>query len=103
MMCIKVQDLPLSQCLDKHLQYLQPLVTLCICVLISDAIIPNQLSFLVISFCDFESSFVYTKKLIFRCALCGNFTALRLLSLKKKCAKPFRKMQVCPELIKVRT
>ena len=39
MMWRKVQDLPWDQCLTKHLQYLQPIVTLWKCVIIFDSII----------------------------------------------------------------
>ena len=43
--CRKGQYIPWYQCLAKHLQYLQPVVTLCTFVLISDAIISKNLYF----------------------------------------------------------
>ena len=46
----KGQDLPLDKFLYKNLQYLQPLVTLWTCVLISDAIILEKVSFGVFAF-----------------------------------------------------
>ena len=45
MMCIMGQYIPLSQYLDKHLQYLQPVLTFWDCALIFDAIIPKIPSF----------------------------------------------------------
>ena len=50
MMCRIAQYLPWGQCLAKNLQYLQPVVTLWICVLISDAIIRREFSFLTFFF-----------------------------------------------------
>ena len=58
MMCRMGLDLSLDQYIAKHLQYLHPLVTFWICVLIFDAIIPKKLYFWVFAFCGFEFYFI---------------------------------------------
>ena len=45
MMCRMGQDIPWAQHLAKHLQYIQPVLNLWTCVLISDVIIPKKLPF----------------------------------------------------------
>ena len=76
--------------LSKCLQYIQPVVTLCICVPISDAII--QKNFLIGNLLFWFWIFPhFYQKSCFCCALCSNFTTLYLLTLKKTVQRPLRK------------
>ena len=98
-MCKMGQYLPLSQYHAKHLQYLQPVVNLWICILISDAIIPKKLSFKKFSFVNFDFSCVFAKNACFLCALCSNVTEFCSLLMKKTMQKPLWKRQVCTKFI----
>ena len=94
------QDILWYLYIAKHFQYLQPLLTLWIYVLISDTIILNK-PFLKDFFCDFDLYFVFTKNACFLCVMCSNVTALCSLSLKKTMQDPILNRQVCTEFINV--
>ena len=98
MMCRKGKDFPWVKYLANNLQYIQPVVTLWTCVLILDAIF---FLFFGICFCDYDFSFVFTKNVCFRCALCGNVTLFYQLSLNKTVQNPSWKRKVCHEFINV--
>ena len=75
-------------------------MTLWTCVLISDAIIPDNI-FLGILFCDFDFSFVFTKISCFLYALFDNVTSFCSLELKKTIKNPLQKIQVCNKFISI--
>ena len=92
-MCRKYQDILRVTFLAKTFQYLQP-------VMISHTTILKKL-FFGVYFCDFDFSFIFTKKEWFFCALCGNIAAFWSISLKKITQNPLWKWQVRPKFINV--
>ena len=93
------QYLPWSQCPTKHFKYIQPVVTVWICVLISDAMIPE------ICFCGIYfvilTIILFLQNAWFLCALLSNVTVFCLLALKKTLQNTLWKRQVCTKFIDV--
>ena len=100
MMCKKGLDILLALHLPKHWKYPQLTMILWICVLISDVLIINQFSFLLVIF-FFDFSLIFPRGAFLLCALCGKVTALFSLAPKYTVQNLLSKRQVCPEFINV--
>ena len=100
MMFWKGLGLPWAKYIDKHLQYLQPVVTLWIFFLFSYSIILRKL-FLEFAFADFDFSFIFTLNACFLCALYGNVTSLFSLLVKKTMQNTSWTSQVCTKFVNV--
>ena len=97
MMCKKDMDLFLDLHLPKHWKYPQLIMIWWICVLISDVVLLNQFSFLLVF--KFDFSMIFPRNACFLCARCGKVTALFSFALKYTVQNPLLKMQLFPEFI----